>query len=459
MRSLKSKVLYLICLIVIFLIQRENINSQEIRILDVDEKDFPKIKVTIEFPEPQQTDFAKISILETGDTVVYSIDSLAGPENHKAICILIDNLILFDTHNQKHFEWLISEISSVLNDGDKLNIILTKHSKSNQDCIIPVSFEFTSDFPGIIKYLLSHTQFYTASGKSTISICSLEKTLEFISSKKNLPAKKLLYILSNSGRNITDSLPEIKNKTNEIGLSVCWQDYQKLKEPGINIRQKSFEIVDSIFSEKFKTSYTGKKLYQLTFFTKQKGELNQFEIGFNGKKQRSTFAKPGYMSFFRENIILLGVIAFFLLLIIFFIVNLIYTKKQMMISVRQLKSNTLLNPASTDIGFENASPEKTNYGTGSITPYLTVELEGKTRNYDLNKLITRIGRHQENDILIDNMTISNIHATLTFENNQFFIQDNISTNGTYVNDVKISKVVIKNGDIIRIGKARLTLTC
>ena len=102
------------------------------------------------------------------------------------------------------------------------------------------------------------------------------------------------------------------------------------------------------------------------------------------------------------------------------------------------------------------NPQKTNYG--SITPYITIEIENQLDKFELKKLRTSIGRHSDNDILIPNLTISNHHATITNEGGVFYIQDNDSTNGTFVNEIKITKSPLKTEDSVRLGKAKLSLT-
>jgi len=72
-------------------------------------------------------------------------------------------------------------------------------------------------------------------------------------------------------------------------------------------------------------------------------------------------------------------------------------------------------------------------------------------------LTTTIGRKKNCDILIDNLTISSHHASITNEGGEFYIQDHESTNGIFVNDIKVNKKTIKNGDIIRLGKAILMI--
>ncbi|MBU1627240.1 FHA domain-containing protein [bacterium] len=76
----------------------------------------------------------------------------------------------------------------------------------------------------------------------------------------------------------------------------------------------------------------------------------------------------------------------------------------------------------------------------------------------LNKPTITIGRSPNNDIKIDNPAVSQIHAQVTFINDQYIVEDTKSLNGTFVNGKKISKYVLKNGDQIKIGKHVLEIS-
>ena len=60
----------------------------------------------------------------------------------------------------------------------------------------------------------------------------------------------------------------------------------------------------------------------------------------------------------------------------------------------------------------------------------------------------------KNGIVIDDPYISGKHARFTLQNGTFYIQDAGSTNGTFVNGVKIDSraALLKNGDRIQIGQ-------
>jgi pSer/pThr/pTyr-binding forkhead associated (FHA) protein len=64
-----------------------------------------------------------------------------------------------------------------------------------------------------------------------------------------------------------------------------------------------------------------------------------------------------------------------------------------------------------------------------------------------------IGRSAKNSLPVREGTISQWHASITWDKSSFKIKDERSTNGTFVNNKRISGIVIlKNGDRIRLGK-------
>jgi hypothetical protein len=67
-----------------------------------------------------------------------------------------------------------------------------------------------------------------------------------------------------------------------------------------------------------------------------------------------------------------------------------------------------------------------------------------------------IGRRPGSDILLDNMAISGNHASIFTIGEDSFIQDLNSTNGTFVNNKRITKHHLQNGDVISIGNHTLS---
>ena len=63
-----------------------------------------------------------------------------------------------------------------------------------------------------------------------------------------------------------------------------------------------------------------------------------------------------------------------------------------------------------------------------------------------------IGRNKDNDIQIDDPSVSAYHAKLVSFFKPTYIQDLRSTNGTYVNGKRVMEHTMEDGDIITIGK-------
>lgn len=66
-----------------------------------------------------------------------------------------------------------------------------------------------------------------------------------------------------------------------------------------------------------------------------------------------------------------------------------------------------------------------------------------------------IGRKPHNDVQIENLAISGDHAVVVTILNDSFLEDLNSTNGTLVNGQPVKKHVLRNNDIIELGKYKM----
>lgn len=60
----------------------------------------------------------------------------------------------------------------------------------------------------------------------------------------------------------------------------------------------------------------------------------------------------------------------------------------------------------------------------------------------------------QSDIVLDDSTVSKLHAKIRFENGQFFLYDMGSTNGTFVNNRRVQRQSLLDGDDVRFGSTR-----
>ena len=87
---------------------------------------------------------------------------------------------------------------------------------------------------------------------------------------------------------------------------------------------------------------------------------------------------------------------------------------------------------------------------------LILSLDGTVlAEYNMNKERYTIGRLPDNDIRIDNPSVSGHHSLIINILNDSFLEDLNSTNGTYVNGKLIKKHAMQHGDVITVGHHQL----
>ena len=92
---------------------------------------------------------------------------------------------------------------------------------------------------------------------------------------------------------------------------------------------------------------------------------------------------------------------------------------------------------------------------------MTFRTTGKA-NSDFKKIIEKkilnIGRSSKSDLIIDDPTVSRKHARISFENNDFWIEDLQSKNKTYLNGKEIrNKTQLKETDVVTISFYSISL--
>jgi hypothetical protein len=95
---------------------------------------------------------------------------------------------------------------------------------------------------------------------------------------------------------------------------------------------------------------------------------------------------------------------------------------------------------------------------GRKKPYLEVvdEVDDKKSRYSLIMSTVRIGRHSDNDLCLNNSSVSRHHAVVRRQNDgSFVLMDLGAKNGVYVNGDKQETVNLVNGDLIELGEAQL----
>jgi pSer/pThr/pTyr-binding forkhead associated (FHA) protein len=89
---------------------------------------------------------------------------------------------------------------------------------------------------------------------------------------------------------------------------------------------------------------------------------------------------------------------------------------------------------------------------------LVILNQGMTgRMFDLNVEHTTVGRVEENTFQIADPSVSSRHAEIILRGEEILIKDLNSTNGTFINNDKISESILKPGQTLRFGQVELKI--
>lgn len=84
-------------------------------------------------------------------------------------------------------------------------------------------------------------------------------------------------------------------------------------------------------------------------------------------------------------------------------------------------------------------------------------LEGVSQGIEGRRFVLRsgrqtIGRRSDSDIILDDLSVSASHAWIINQHGHYVVMNTLSTNGTFVNELRIHEAVLKHGDRLRLGQ-------
>jgi len=128
------------------------------------------------------------------------------------------------------------------------------------------------------------------------------------------------------------------------------------------------------------------------------------------------------------------------------------------LNLRQLRS--IPGSIASDELYKSLSSEQQSIVTAlkeGVGILLVLKGAGIGGRYLLDSSETKIGRDLNNEICLDDITVSRSHALISRTQEGYSVKDLGSLNGTYLNAISVRDSKILNGDEIQIGKYHLTL--
>lgn len=412
--------------------------QKDIKIVKIDNSDYPNIELLIK--NVKTLDTSKLQIFENKQKRDYLISDVPYKEIKKERRILF----LLNSAETDSLKNILKKEISRLKNSDQINVgimIKGENGKINIFYLAPEfskNRQFFSDYFDRINpdYKLAKsknckaekkTQTYLFSVNSELKnagiiiIGNLENNnLNFCTGlQKNAPAP--IYVLQTKQieKEKEDKIIEIcmksggmytQSKTNKDGLKI-------LKRYNDDISLVPFNAKTSLKKINFQIS--GKKEE-----TNIKIIYGKYSMSFKIKKQKKIFLsdKERYLTIFSS------------ILLLFIIFLLARCRKKSQKTKKDNDKTVELQPMNITIPIE-----------------INVKGKGFNKTFFFEKHLIRIGRNPENDIVIPDTTVSGNHAIINKQGKEFVIQDLGSTNGVVVNQKKIKKKTLKTGDKVKLG--------
>ncbi len=466
--------------------------GQDLRILNINDGEYPKITVRVRLSE---TSSDSVRILEKGVPVEYTMqdaDMSSGPGDGRMYVFLVENSYSF-FHNGvfPSVRAAMLGLHDNIHGADNANILMfgmpgrrVRYAGAAQ----------SGDMP--LLSLVADDMFVPQKDSTYFDndlVIAMEEALEYCRRHKKPQQTVILTVIARP-LNLSDTrdfAPDFKTRVEQSGvyLNILMYDTesQNIRRELEDLAQASGggsavfqkDNLEGVLAQRLERMATVKSRNTLrevifTFEASQAGHSNSFTMEYGGTQAWCEYSNPSKNGFLgRYPIAVLVIIG--LLVVLAAAVFYIRTRDKIIQRIdssaqthfkdlqrqnRQLRQEIekyKRNPLSLAHSFDNIYIEETLIGSGKIVPKLVVDDRHTQHVFKLNKFTMTLGRGEGCDIVIDNRTVSSHHATLTNEGGLFYISDNDSTNGTFVNDIRITKSKIQPKDRIRIGAVMATL--
>jgi hypothetical protein len=87
----------------------------------------------------------------------------------------------------------------------------------------------------------------------------------------------------------------------------------------------------------------------------------------------------------------------------------------------------------------------------NLRPQNAFLIINENENFPLDKTVISIGRRKNNQLVLENPHISRVHAQIRVSQNHFVLFDLDTTGGTYVNGQRITRHILRPGDVISLA--------
>lgn len=456
--------------------------GQNLEVLSVNDGAYPEITVRVRLYDSPGDSF---SVTEQDIPVQCSVEEIANPSFQERMFVFLteNSYYFYENDIYSEIKKSLSEISRSLPENSNMNVLFFGHRGS---CLRYLSAEQTRDFKllnrciddyflpqedssyienNVYSSIEEASDYCWGHGKNNAVILTVITRALNLSEIKNF-SRYFLESVKNTGVyvNVLAYNGESYNARHELEnlAGITGGSFSLFKN---DLEEKLAQTIEKSGKAKARFSF---REYVVKFSASQKGVSNAFVLKCGSLQKLCEYSDPDKKVLWHKYPAVAALIISLLLILCALVM---YYKTRQKI-IRRIDSSTQTHireiqrenknlkreldkmrkhPDSVLTNFEKFDIEKNLVGPGKIIPRLLVQDGDKKMVFELGKMIMTIGRKDTNDIVIENRTVSSNHAALSFEGGLFYITDNNSTNGTFINDMRITKGKICPDDIVRLG--------
>jgi pSer/pThr/pTyr-binding forkhead associated (FHA) protein len=473
------------------------LQAQDLQILSIDSSAFPLIKAQIVYSGKKKFDSSALKLSQDNRALAYQLNESSpgsAPVNGRALFFLIETSgLLYGTPIIELKEGLMSSLAA-LQGEDLINAASFGSYEVDSIGFNLLNTEFTTSHKILREAFNTRLSSIADSLQRSDLYHNIIKSLDYISKKSDLPRHKVLIVLSAGKDNgsFGETSAKTINRAQELGLpihSITILPSDSAYNPGRldNISKKtggSFstcrtrnEIANALTEIFNLPAPDGMRdaYYEVSFtaFNDLNPNAAKIDLNYNGARQIFTAGLPtsdtGISEDYKKYLwISIGILVF--VVIIMVVVNVVNKRRPVseldlnapddsFIQERTEKPGTEESMVGPRIQIETVSrPEIIEVKTPKKSgPVLLVSFGGRTNTHSIDRDATKIGRHDTNDIQINEQTVTGSHAVIRKTDTGFELEDLGSTNGTFVNGERIRKRVLISSDRIRFGNIESTV--
>lgn len=487
--------------------------KNEIDVRGISTSNYPEVKGKLWVRNPEGIKTDGIQFYEDDQSVNVQFDSFQKVDSvaqNKVILFLIRN-----TANKTEMQWYKDVLSAsfkngTIKSGDKVEIVGFS-CLVNKQILFPTKLNFTDNVQDLLARIdkIPENKRIEYNGRVQTHIAINEALNLLEAQNSNLPAG--LFILSDDRSMsplLTGELPGPRSRRLNIPIygitfykkgnfydieDLCSQTYGRyISESSNDVKTVSNEVIN--FLTDFENRHAG-LYYPFSYTSTFEKDGKSHTVKIDTKNGQSGFSLPvpakNVIELIQDNPLVAGII--FLFFIGFIVVIIMMRKKNKLkkeeLEMQRKKEFSEMEQhqraaeqklSQQEMELQRMKEDERREAEAALSekqakaqaeedevqlqkmlergnfPWFEFRFGNETGSYQIQTPRLTVGRDASNVWTINHPTVSRNHFQLYFKNYVYTIRDLESSNGIFVNDIKVSEIELKHGDCIQVGEITLT---